>query len=188
LQTLQALNQKPLHHHPQLNYVFVSHKCSQVHKSLWFRTTEHFTISYRQQDQFSVKEGKLVKYKGHKSVTMEQLSIRAKHTQSRRHISPVANGMINNEDGGINHMGVQDNGLIDNLMLSKHNKNTLLRTSLTLLINFDQKYHVTFMKSISFESNSLTRKQKRKKPIYQMKQTSRICLELQSSVDVTTEQ
>jgi hypothetical protein len=77
---------------------------------------------------------------------MEQLSIRAKHNQSRRHISPVANGMINNEDGGIIHMGVQDNGLIDNLMLSKHNKNTLLRTSLTLLINFDQNYHVTFMK------------------------------------------
>jgi hypothetical protein len=44
---------------------------------------------------------------------MEQLSIRAKHTQSRCHISPVANGMINNEDRGIILMGVQDNGLID---------------------------------------------------------------------------
>ncbi len=50
---------------------------------------------------------------------MEQLSIRAKHTQSRRHISPVANGMINNEDRGIILMGVQDNGLINGLMLSK---------------------------------------------------------------------
>jgi hypothetical protein len=50
---------------------------------------------------------------------MEQLSIRAKHTQSRRHISPVACGMLNNEDGGIILMGVQDNGLIDGLMLSK---------------------------------------------------------------------
>jgi len=39
---------------------------------------------------------------------MQQLSIRAKHTQSRRHISPVANGMINNEDGGLILNGVQD--------------------------------------------------------------------------------
>ncbi len=43
---------------------------------------------------------------------MEQLSIKAKHTQPHRHISPVANGMINNEDGGIILMGVHDNGLI----------------------------------------------------------------------------
>ncbi len=39
---------------------------------------------------------------------MQQLSIRAKHTQFRRHISPVANGMINNEDGGLILNGVQD--------------------------------------------------------------------------------
>jgi hypothetical protein len=76
-------------------------------------------LSYRRHDQFTVKEGKLVEYKGHKSFSMEQLSIRAKHTQSRRHISPVACGMLNNEDGGIILMGVQDNGLIDGLMLSK---------------------------------------------------------------------
>jgi hypothetical protein len=50
---------------------------------------------------------------------MEQLSIIAKHTQSCRHISPVPCGMINNEDGGIILMGIQDNGLIDGLMLSK---------------------------------------------------------------------
>ena len=50
---------------------------------------------------------------------MEQLSNRAKHTQSRHHISPVANGMINNEDRGIILMGIQDNGLIDGFMLSK---------------------------------------------------------------------
>jgi hypothetical protein len=70
-------------------------------------------------DQFTIKDGKLVEYKGHKSFAMEQLSIRAKHTQPCHHISPVANGMINNEDGGIILMGVQDNRWIDGLMLSK---------------------------------------------------------------------
>jgi len=50
---------------------------------------------------------------------MEQLFITTKHTQTRSHISPVANGMINNEDGGIILMCVQENKLIDGLMLSK---------------------------------------------------------------------
>ena len=73
---------------------------------------------------------------------MEQLSIRAKYTQSRRNISPVAKGMINNEDGGIIIMGVHDNGLIYGLMLHaccSHSNNTSSRLSLTLSIGFDQK-------------------------------------------------
>jgi hypothetical protein len=93
-----------------------------VHKFTKTFGSEQLNIlpfSYRRHDQFNVTEGKLVEYKGHKSFSMEQLSIRAKHTQSRRHISPVACGMLNNEDGGIILMGVQDNGLIDGLMLSK---------------------------------------------------------------------
>jgi predicted HTH transcriptional regulator len=84
-------------------------------------------LSYHRHDQFTVKEGKLVKFKGHKSFAIEQLSVRAKHTQSRRHISPVACGMINNEDGGIILMGVQDNGLIDGLMLSKAQQEHLVK-------------------------------------------------------------
>ena len=85
-----------------------------------------FPFSYRRHDQFTVKEGKLVKYKGHKSFSMQQLSIRAKHTQSRRQISPVANGMINNEDGGLLLIGVQENGLIDGLILSKSQQEHLV--------------------------------------------------------------
>jgi len=97
-------------------------KTPSVHKFTKAFGSEQLNIlplSYRWHDQFTVKEGKLIKYKGHKSFAIEQLSVRAKHTQSRRHISPVACGMINNEDGGIILMGVQDNGLIDGLMLSK---------------------------------------------------------------------
>ena len=67
-----------------------------------------FPFSYRRHDQFTVKEGQFFKYKGHKSFSMQQLSNRAKHTQSRCHISPVANGMINNEDGGLILNGVLD--------------------------------------------------------------------------------
>jgi hypothetical protein len=65
-----------------------------------------FPFSYRRHDQFTIKEGKLFKYKGHKSFSMQQLSNRAKHTQSPRQISPVVNGMINNEDGGLLLIGV----------------------------------------------------------------------------------
>ena len=57
---------------------------------------------------------------------MQQLSIRAKYTQSRRQISPVVNGMINNEDGGLLLIGVQENGLIDGLMLSKFQQEHLV--------------------------------------------------------------
>ncbi len=94
-----------------------------------------FPFSYRWHDQFIIKEGKLVEYEGHKSFAMEQLSIRVKHTQSRRHISPVANGMINNEDGGVILIGVQDKGLIDDLMLSKAQQEHLVTN---IIDNFDQ--------------------------------------------------
>jgi hypothetical protein len=95
-------------------------KPTSVHKFTKAFDSEQLNIlplSYHRHDQFTVKEGKLVEYKGHRSFAIGQLSVRAKHTQSCRHISPVACGMINY--GGIILMGVQDNGLIDGLMLSK---------------------------------------------------------------------
>ena len=98
------------------------HKLPSIHKFTKAFGSEKLNILplfYHRHDQLTVKEGKLVEYKGHRSFAIEQLSIRAKHTQSCCHISPVACGMINNKDGGIILMGVQDNGLIDGLMLSK---------------------------------------------------------------------
>jgi hypothetical protein len=82
---------------------------------------------------------------------MEQLSIRAKHTQSRRHISPVACGMINNEDGGIILMGVQDNGLIDGLMLSKAQQEHLVTNIVDTFDQFQPKvlrhfYEINFIR------------------------------------------
>jgi hypothetical protein len=108
-------------------------------------------LSYRRHDQFTVKEGKLVEYKGHKSFAIEQLSVRAKHTQSRRHISPVACGMINNEDGGIILMGVQDNGLIDGLMLSKAQQEHLVANNVDTFDHYRPKvlrhfYEINFIR------------------------------------------
>jgi hypothetical protein len=83
-------------------------------------------ISYRQNDKLTVKEGKLFKNNGHKFFSNNHLTVRAKHTQSRRHISPVANRIINNQDGGIILISIQDNGLMDGMMLSKAHQEYLV--------------------------------------------------------------
>jgi len=98
-------------------------------------------FSYRRHDRFTIKGGKLVEYKGHKSFLIGKLPIRAKHTQSRRHISPVANGMI---------MGVQDNGLIDGLMLSKSQQEQLVTNIIDMFDRFRPKvprhfYEINFI-------------------------------------------
>jgi hypothetical protein len=94
---------------------------------------------------------KLVEYEGHKSLAIEQLSIIVKHTQSRCHISPVANGMINNEDGSIILIGVQDNGLIDGLMLSKAQQEHLVTNIINTFDRFRPKvprhfFDINFMR------------------------------------------
>ena len=84
---------------------------------------------------------------------IELLSIRAKHTQSRHHILPVANGLINNEDGGIILMGVQDNGLIDGLMLSKSQQEHLVTNIFDTFDQFRQKVPRHFNKINFFRLN-----------------------------------
>jgi predicted HTH transcriptional regulator len=108
-------------------------------------------LSYRWHDQFTIREGKFVEYERNKSFAMEQLSITVKHTQSHCHISPVANGMINNEDRGIILIGVQDKGLIDGLMLSNAQQEHLVMNIIDTFDRFRPKvprhfYDINFMR------------------------------------------
>jgi len=50
-----------------------------------------------------------VEFKGHLAFSYQQLPVRAKRLQTKKHISSVATGMLNNEKGGIILMGVHDN-------------------------------------------------------------------------------
>ena len=96
---------------------------------------------------------------------IEQLSIRAKHTQSRHHILPVANGLINNEDGGIILMGVQDSGLIDGLMLSKSQQEHLVTNIFDTFDQFRQKVPRHFNK-INFFQVKLTSSKAKEEKVY----------------------
>ena len=102
---------------------------------------------------------------------IEQLSIRAKHTQSRHHILPVANGLINNEDGGIILMGVQDNGLIDGLMLSKSQQEHLVTNIFDTFDQFRQKVPRHFNK-INFFQVKLTSSKAKEEKAYLMDETN----------------
>ena len=59
------------------------------------------TPSFYRHDVFLVDEDDDVEFKGHLAFSYEQLPVKAKRLQTKRHISSVANGMLNNEKGGI---------------------------------------------------------------------------------------
>jgi hypothetical protein len=140
-------------------------------------------LTYHRHDQLTVQEGKLVEYKGHRSFTIEQLSVRAKHTQSRRHISPVACGMINNEDGGIILMGVQDNGLIDGLMLSKAQQEHVVTNIIDTFDRYQPKvprhfYEINFIRvKLTKDSNAKedTTHQTDENPLPHLLRTTKLC-------------
>jgi hypothetical protein len=75
--------------------------------------------SFYRNDIFLVDEDDDVKFKGHLPFSYEQLPVRAKIMQTKRHISSVANGMLNNEKGGIILMGVHNDKRIEGFTLSR---------------------------------------------------------------------
>jgi hypothetical protein len=77
------------------------------------------TPSFYRHDIFLVDEDDDVKFKGHLAFSYEQLLVKAKRLQTKRHISSVANGMLNNEKGGIILMGVHDDKRIEGFTLSR---------------------------------------------------------------------
>jgi len=77
------------------------------------------TPSFYQHDIFLVAEDDDVEFKGHLAFSYEQLPVRAKRLQTKRHISSVANGMLNNEKGGIILMGVHNDKRIEGFTLSR---------------------------------------------------------------------
>jgi hypothetical protein len=68
---------------------------------------------------FLVDKDDDIEFKGHLAFSYEQLPVRAKRLQMNRHISSVANGMLNNEKGGIILMGVHDDKRIEGFSLSR---------------------------------------------------------------------
>ena len=76
------------------------------------------TPSFYCHDTFLVEEDNNVKFKGHLAFSYEQLPVKAKRMQTKRHISSVANGMLNNEKGGIILLGVHDDKCIEGFSLS----------------------------------------------------------------------
>ena len=77
------------------------------------------TPSFYRHDVFLVDEDDDVEFKGHLAFSYEQLPVKAKRLQTKRHISSVANGMLNNEKGGIILMGVHDDKRIEGFTLSR---------------------------------------------------------------------
>jgi hypothetical protein len=77
------------------------------------------TPSFYQHDIFLVDEDDDVEFKGHLAFSYEQLPVKAKRLQTKRHISSVANGMLNNEKGGIILMGVHDDKRTKGFTLSR---------------------------------------------------------------------
>jgi hypothetical protein len=77
------------------------------------------TPSFYRHDVFLVDEDDDVEFKGHLAFSYEQLPVKAKRLQTERHISSVANGMLNNEKGGIILMGVHDDKRIEGFTLSR---------------------------------------------------------------------
>ena len=77
------------------------------------------TPSFYRHDVFLVDEDDDVEFKGHLAFSYEQLPVKAKRLQTKRHISSVANGMLNNEKGGIILMGVHYNKQIEGFILSR---------------------------------------------------------------------
>jgi hypothetical protein len=55
------------------------------------------TPPFYRHDIFLVDEDDDVEFKGHLTFSYEQLPVKAKRLQTKRHISSVANGMLNNE-------------------------------------------------------------------------------------------
>jgi hypothetical protein len=77
------------------------------------------TPSFYLHDIFLVDEDDDVEFKGHLAFSYEQLPVKAKRLQTKRHISSVANRMLNNKKGGIILMGVHDNKCIEGFTLSR---------------------------------------------------------------------
>ena len=77
------------------------------------------TPSFYRHDVFLVDEDDDVEFKGHLAFSYEQLPVKAKRLQTKRHISSVANGMLNNKKGGIILMGVHDDKRIEGFTLSR---------------------------------------------------------------------
>jgi hypothetical protein len=75
--------------------------------------------SFYRHDIFLVDEDNDVKFKGHLAFSYEQLPVRAKRLHTKRHISSVANRMLNNKKGGIILMGVNDDKRIEGFTLSR---------------------------------------------------------------------
>jgi hypothetical protein len=77
------------------------------------------TPSFYCHNTFLVKEDDDMEFKGHLAFSYEQLSIKATQLLTKRHISSVANGMLNNKKGGIILMRVHDDRHIKGFTLSR---------------------------------------------------------------------
>jgi hypothetical protein len=111
------------------------------------------TPSFYRHDTFLVEEDENVKFKGHLAFSYEQLLVKAKRMQTKRHISSVANIMLNNEKGGIILLEVHDNKCIEGFSLSRYQQQYIV---LNIVDTFNQFklpvpkhfYDIAFIKCI----------------------------------------
>jgi hypothetical protein len=84
------------------------------------------TPSFYCHDTFLDEEDDDIEFKGHLAFSYEQLPLKAKRLQTKRHISSVANTMLNNEKGGIILMGVHNDKRIEGFSLSRSQQQHIL--------------------------------------------------------------
>jgi hypothetical protein len=105
------------------------------------------TPSFYRHDIFLVDEDDDVAF------SYEQLPVKAKRLQTKRHISSVANGMLNNEKGGIILMGVHDDKRIEGFTLSRAQQQHIILSIFDTFNHFTPPvpkhfYDITFIEII----------------------------------------
>jgi hypothetical protein len=112
------------------------------------------TQSFYCHDTILVKEDDDVECIGNLSFSYEQLLIKARRFSTRRHISSVSNGMLNDEEGGIILMEVHDGKCVKGFSLSRSQLKHIVLNIVNTLSHFMlpvQKhfYPIAFIKVIN---------------------------------------
>jgi hypothetical protein len=111
------------------------------------------TPSFYCHDTFLVKEDDDVEFKGHLAFSYKQLPVKAKRMQTKRHISSVANGMLNNEKGGNILLGVHDDKCIEGFSLSRYQQQYIV-LNIADTFNSSHQFLNIFMTSLSSKSST----------------------------------